>query len=91
MDTNADDAIPADDALLKFKRTRNFATVTYGTRSELNLYLHINVDDVPIRQGIRDVRSIGHWGTGELEVKIRSLEDIESAQTLIQRAYEGQT
>lgn len=73
-----------------FKRTRNFATVTYANYSNLNLYLHVNVDDVEMRDGLRDVRTIGHWGTGDLEVKIKSLSDIGAALPLIQMAYEGQ-
>lgn len=75
---------------IAYKRTRNFATMTYATKTDLNLYLHINVDDVEMREGLRDVRSIGHWGTGDLEVKIRTLEDVQNALPLIQRAYEGQ-
>lgn len=76
---------------IAYKRTRNFATMTYATKTDLNLYLHINVDDVEMREGLRDVRSIGHWGTGDLEVKIRTPEDVQKAMPLIQRAYEGQT
>ncbi len=76
---------------IAFKRTRNFATITYASYTNLNLYLHINVDDVEMREGLRDVRSIGHWGTGELEVKVRTLADVEQALPLIQRAYEGQS
>jgi len=75
---------------IAYKRTRNFATMTYATKTDLNLYLHINVEDVEMREGLRDVRSIGHWGTGDLEVKIRTLEDVQNALPLIQRAYEGQ-
>lgn len=75
---------------IAYKRTRNFATMTYATKTDLNLYLHLNVEDVEMREGLRDVRSIGHWGTGDLEVKIRTLEDVQNALPLIQRAYEGQ-
>lgn len=74
-----------------FKRTRNFATVTYASYTNLNLYLHVKVDDIEMRDGLRDVRSIGHWGTGDLEVKIKSQQDIQDALPLIQRAYEGQS
>jgi len=76
---------------IAFKRTRNFATITYASYTNLNLYLHIKVNDVEMREGLRDVRSIGHWGTGDLEVKIRTLADVELAVPLIQRAYEGQS
>jgi predicted transport protein len=49
------------------------------------------VEEVDMREGLRDVRSIGHWGTGDLEVKIRTFADVELAVPLIQRAYEGQS
>lgn len=76
---------------MAFKRTRNFATVTYATVSSLNLYLHVKVGEVEIQEGWRDMRKINHWGTGDLEIKIRGAEDIQRALPMIQRAYEGQT
>lgn len=72
-----------------FKRIRNFATVCYASKTELNLYLHLNPDEVTMREGLRDVRSIGHWGTGSLEVRIRNLQDVEACKALVQQAYEG--
>lgn len=72
-----------------FKRIRNFATVCYASKTEMNLYLHLNPDEVTMREGLRDVRSIGHWGTGSLEVRIRNQQDIEACKPLIQQAYEG--
>ena len=73
-----------------FKRTRNFATLTYANSTTLNLYLHLNPDDVVMHDGLRDVRSIGHWRTGDLEAKIKSQTDIDKVLPLIQRAYVGQ-
>ena len=35
----------------------------------------------------RDVRNIGHWGTGDLEVRIGSMEDFEKAKHLIINSY----
>lgn len=36
----------------------------------------------------RDVTSIGHFGTGDLEVTIKSLDDVESTKPFIRMAYE---
>lgn len=72
-----------------FKRIRNFATVTSASKTELNLYLHVDPKQVELRDGIRDVSEIGHWGTGDLGVRIRTIQDVERAIPLIQRAYEG--
>ncbi|MGV3614084.1 MAG: DUF5655 domain-containing protein [Fimbriimonas sp.] len=73
-----------------YKRTRNFASVA-ANRHDLLLFLHLNPDTVTLSEGMRDVRTIGHWGTGDLELRIRRLEDVERALRLIQRAYEGQS
>ena len=35
-----------------------------------------------------DVRAIGHFGTGDLELRIHSASDFEMARSLIQRSYE---
>jgi len=37
----------------------------------------------------RDVRSIGHFGTGDLEIRIKSAEDLEKAKPLLIKSYES--
>ncbi|MCP4296909.1 MAG: hypothetical protein GY786_15005 [Proteobacteria bacterium] len=37
----------------------------------------------------RDVRSIGHFGTGDLEVTISSAHELERAKSLIQKSFES--
>ena len=37
----------------------------------------------------RDVREIGHFGTGDLELRIGSLEDLDRAKPLIARSYDA--
>lgn len=37
----------------------------------------------------RDVRNIGHYGTGDLEIKITKDEDFDKAKELIIMSYEG--
>ncbi len=75
---------------IAYKRTRNFASIV-AKKDELLLFLHLNPDSVEIKEGMRDVRAIGHWGTGDLEIKIRSVEEIQQATDLILKAYEGQS
>jgi len=36
----------------------------------------------------RDVRGVGHQGTGDLELTIRNLDDLERAKPLINRSFE---
>ncbi len=75
---------------IAYKRTRNFASIV-AKKDELLLFLHMNPDSVEMKEGMRDVRSIGHWGTGDLEIKVRKLEDIQQVTPLILKAYEGQS
>lgn len=75
---------------LAFKRIKNFACLeVYPQVAVITAYLKLDPDTVPIEQGFtRDVRSIGHFGTGDLEVSMRTQSDFERAQALFQHAYE---
>lgn len=74
-----------------FKRIRNFACVEVRpSSSTLMIYTRLNPDDVELVEGFtRDVRNIGHWGTGDLEITLRSHDDFEKAKPLLERAYEA--
>ncbi len=37
------------------------------------------------------MNAIGHWGTGDLEIKILKVADVEQALRLIAQACEGQS
>lgn len=72
-----------------FKRLKNFATVV-PQNSRLLLYLHLDVDQVPPPPGIgRDVRQVGHWGTGDMELSLMKPSDLDAVKPLIQMAYDG--
>jgi len=52
------------------------------------LYLRLSPDAVQLESGFsRDVRNIGHWGTGDLELTIRDDKDLEKAKPLLIRSY----
>ncbi|MBM1311903.1 DUF91 domain-containing protein [Sulfitobacter mediterraneus] len=74
-----------------FKRIKNFACVEIKTQ-ERKLIVHVKVDpdSITLEDGFtRDVRAIGHFGTGDLEITIRSMEDFEKAKPLFERSYEN--
>lgn len=74
---------------IAFKRLRNFLTVCFQ-RNALLLYLHVNPDDIlPVDGFTRDVRTIGHWGTGNVELTVRNRADLDKALPLIDKAYTG--
>lgn len=74
-----------------FKRMKNFACVEVKTQ-ERKLIAHVKVDpdSITLDDGFtRDVRAIGHFGTGDLEITIRSMDDFEKAKPLFDRSYEN--
>jgi predicted transport protein len=58
-------------------------------QSAIGLYLKLNpkVEPVPTKLG-RDVTGIGHYGTGDLEIILKTASDLEVAKPFIQKAYE---
>jgi len=72
-----------------FRRIKNFACVEVSAgRGVLRMFLKVSPDDVQLEDGFtRDVRNIGHWGTGSLEVTVRSEQDLERAKPLLERSY----
>ncbi len=75
---------------IAFKKIRNFACVeVYPKSKTILIYLNINPDEVELKEGFtRDVRNIGHFGTGNLEVRINSRDDFERAKELISKSYD---
>nr|WP_246336713.1 DUF5655 domain-containing protein [Flexivirga oryzae] len=73
-----------------FRRLKNFACVEVHPQTRnLLLYLKVDPDSLTLEEGFsRDVRSIGHFGTGDLELRLRGPEDLQRAQPLIERSYD---
>lgn len=58
-------------------------------KKQVALYLKLNPKQVPGPAGIsRDVSKIGHFGTGDLEIIIKSHADLEAAKPFIEKAYQ---
>lgn len=76
---------------MAFRRNRNFASVQiYNQKRVVRVYLNLDPDTVEIDPTMmRDVRQIGHFGTGDLEITIKSKKDIEKAIELIKGSYEA--
>lgn len=73
-----------------FKRIKNFVCLEiYPQAKTIAAYLKLNPDTVVLEEGFtRDVRKIGHFGTGDVEVVLRTPADFVKAQPLFQRAYD---
>ncbi len=74
---------------IAFRKNRNFASLQIKSQKKtVGLYLNIDPDDVNQEEAFtRDVRAIGHYGTGDLEVLINSEADLNKAENLIIESY----
>jgi predicted transport protein len=74
-----------------FKRIKNFACVEIKPSiNTIKLYLKVDPDSVQLEEGFtRDVRNVGHFGTGDLEVTLKTHENFERAKDLILKSYEA--
>ena len=71
-----------------YKKIKNFVCVVVY-QSSVVLYLNINPDDVKlIPNCVEDVRNKGHWGTGDLRVFLKNIDDFEKYKYLIDKSYE---
>ena len=74
-----------------FKRIKNFVSVLVWAPKQdpaILLYLKLDPTQVNLEDGFSsDVTNKGHWGTGSLEVRIKSMADFEKAKPLIEKSY----
>lgn len=75
---------------IAYRRLKNFLCVeVLAQRGELALYVKVDPDTVDLIEGFtRDVRQIGHFGTGGLEIRVSGPDALAKALPLIQRSYE---
>jgi predicted transport protein len=76
---------------IAFKRLKNFACVeVYQKSGKLLVYLKVDPDTIELKEGFtRNVRNIGHYSPGDLEVTINSAEKMEAAKSLMIQSYEA--
>lgn len=81
------------DLYFAFRRIKNFACVEiHPTKRKLTVFVKVDPDSVDLasyRDLLRDVRKVGHYGTGDLEISILNDTDLEHAKPFIQKSYEG--
>lgn len=75
---------------IAFKRIKNFAAVEIHPQDKnIIVFVRADFENIHLEEGYtRDVRNIGHFGTGDLEITIRSDDDLERAKPLIVKSYE---
>lgn len=72
-----------------FRRLKNFACMEVHPHSGgLLVYTKVDPATISLQEGLtRDVTRIGHYGTGDLEIRIRTTADLEQAKALLIAAY----
>jgi len=75
---------------IAFKRIKNFVCLeVHPQNHKIVLFLKIDPDTITLEdQFSRDVRNIGHYGTGDLELTIYNDEDFEKAKRYIHMSYD---
>lgn len=70
-----------------YRRQKNFVEIV-GQKKGLNVFIDGPVvDDAGLGE---DVSNVGHWGTGNLRVKVADMSDVDKVFGLIKQAYELQ-
>jgi len=74
-----------------FRRIKNFACVEFRPQlKHLLVFVKVDPKSIALEQGFtRDVSALGHYGTGDLEITVASVADLEKAKPLILTSYEG--
>ncbi len=72
-----------------FRRIKNFACVEVHSQKVL-VYVKVDPTEEALEPGFtRDVRNIGHYGTGSLEITLKDPADVEKAAPLLSKSYES--
>lgn len=75
---------------IAYKGASNFLEVV-PLASELKLYLDITKEELDDPHDLaRDVTSIGRWGTGSVEVRLKALDQLEDVMDMIRQSFEIQ-
>jgi len=74
-----------------YKRLKNIACVeAHPQTKKLLVYVKIDPVKVELKDGfLRDVRKIGHLGTGDLEITIKSKQDLEMSKPFLVLSYDS--
>lgn len=74
---------------IAYRRLKNFASVQFNL-NKIMIYVNIDAENIKLEKGFtRDVRNLGHFGTGKLEITIKNIEELEKAKPLIQQSLEN--
>ena len=74
---------------IRYTHGKNIFCCVYLQKSGLRIWLKLNHSDLENPpEYVRDVSNIGHWGVGNVELAIDSIQRFLSAKGLIQKSFE---
>lgn len=74
---------------IRYTHGKNIFCCVHLQKSGLRVWLKLNYSDLEAPpEYARDVSSIGHWGVGDVELAIDSLDRFQGAKVLIQKSFE---
>ena len=73
---------------IAYKVSQNFVCLE-TKKSKIVLFLKINPKEIKIPDNGRDVSNIGHYGTGDFEITINNIEEMEKSKEYIRNAFEN--
>jgi predicted transport protein len=75
---------------IAFRRIKNFACVEFRPQKRhLLVFVKVDPKSITLETGFtRDVSAIGHFGTGDLEITLSTVDDLEKAKPLLLASYD---
>ena len=72
---------------IAYKISQNFVCMEIH-KTRVRLYVKLDPETIDLPKNARDVTDIGHSGTGNLELSVKSQSDLELVKPLIEQAYQ---
>jgi hypothetical protein len=74
---------------VRYTRGKNIFCCVHLQKSGLRVWLKLNYSDLESPpEYVRDVSNIGHWGVGDVELSIDSIQRFHYTKSLIQKSFE---
>jgi predicted transport protein len=72
---------------IAYRTTQNIACIEV-LKKQISIYLKLNPENIDLEEGFtKNMSGIGHFGTGDLQVSIKNIDDFMKAKPLIEKAY----
>ncbi len=74
---------------VRYSHNKNIFCCIHTSNSGLRIWLKLKYSDLQSPpEYVRDVSNIGHWGTGDVELAVDTLDKFHTAKDLVQKSFE---